>query len=307
MTSDKPSRRALFLAVLACLGLSAALAISCNTVATVPVTPTPTRTPRPTRTPTPTPTPTVTPTPAWPVTVFISRGLPSPLADVLHATLQAHPDLFVPAPSTEEADVRVALEPAAAHSADAVPLAEWVYALVAPFPTLTDGVTWADVVGDWKGSATGPFAGQPLLMSTETAATLAVVMGEPVAGAVELVPQEEIVQRAWDARPTWAIVPFDQLEPRWKVLRIDGMSVLDKGLDTATYPLAVRVGVTGLERGVAEFEEMLPDRLTNRDAEKMSVVLLTGVTALARATGIRMDRYGATYPAQDIQPPALAG
>jgi poly-gamma-glutamate synthesis protein (capsule biosynthesis protein) len=32
----------------------------------------------------------------------------------------------------------------------------------------------------------------------------------------------------------------------------------------------------------------------------MSVVMLTGVTALARATALRMERYGVTYPARDI-------
>ena len=302
----RPSFRALLLALLAFLGLGAGAILSCSTVATTTVTPTPTRTPRPTETPTASPTPTATPTPAWPVTVFVPHGLPVPVADALSAIFEAHPDLFVLSPSAEDAEVQVVLRPSAALSADpnpdAIPIAEWVYAIAAPFPTLIDEVSWADIATHWTGGAAGPFAGHPLLMTTETAATLAAAMDEPAVGTVELVPEDELAQRAWDTRPSWAIVPFDQLESRWKTLLIDGLSILDKGLDTAAYPLIVRVGISGLDRGVIKLEETLSDSLTNRDPARMTVVLMTGVTALARATGIRMDRHGATYPAEDILP-----
>ncbi|MBE9470762.1 MAG: hypothetical protein IMY75_01435, partial [Chloroflexi bacterium] len=67
MKPTTPSRRALWLALLASLGLGTALFAACNSGAVPDVTPTPTRTPRP-PTPTPTLTPSPTPTPAWPVT-----------------------------------------------------------------------------------------------------------------------------------------------------------------------------------------------------------------------------------------------
>jgi len=302
MKPSTPSRRALCLVTLASLGLLAALFAACDSTPTPGVTPTPTRTPRPTVTPIPSPTP----TPAWPVSIFVPQGLPVPVADALGSALAGHPDLFVPSDSPEAADVEVALAPAPAFGSGSDPgdplLAEWVYVVVAPFPTLTDEVSWADVTSSWSVTPTGPFAGQPIMMSEETAATLASVMGDPVLGAVAIIPPEELVQRAWDARPSWAIVPFDGLEPRWKALRVDGRSVLDRELDTVAYPLVVRVGARGLERGVAKLEDLLPPTMGNRDLEKMSVVAMTGVTALSRATAMRMDRHGVTYPAQDIRP-----
>jgi len=296
MKPTTPSRRALWLALLASLGLIAALFAACGSLTSPDVTPTPTRTPRP-PIPTPTPTPPPTPTPAWPVTIFVPGRLPAPVADALNSTVAACPDLFAPAPSAEAADVQVALNP----GPDATPLAGWIYAVVASFPTLTDEVIWADVVSSWGGALAGPFAGRPLLMTADTAATLVTLMGDPAPGAVEIIPSEELVQRAWDTRPAWAVVPFDQLEPRWKVLRVDGGSVLDKGMDTAIYPLVVRAGVTGLERGVAKLQELLGASLTNRDPARMTVVVMTGVTALARATAMRMDQNGVTYPAGDIR------
>jgi len=296
MKPTTPSRRALLLALLAGLGLGMALFVACGPLTGPGVTPTPTRTPRP-PTPTSTPTPAPTPTPAWPVTVFIPEGLPAPLAYALNATLAARPDLFALAPSAEAADVQVVFSP----GSGVTPLAEWVYAIVAPFPTLTDGVAWADVVGSWGGTPAGPFAGRPLLMTAGTAATLATVLGEPAPGAVEVVPAEELAQRAWETRPAWAIVPFDQLEPRWKALRVDSISVLDKGMDAAAYPLVVRIGVTGPERGVTKLQELLGSPVTNRDPAKITVLVMTGVTALTRGTALAMERNGVTFPAQDIR------
>ena len=328
-----PSRRALWLALLASMGLVLALFAACGSPSSPAPTPTPTRTPRPTETPIPSPTP----TPAWPVTVFIPIGLPAPVSDALNSVIADHPDVFTLAPSAEAADVQVALDPSTALGtgpstapetgpstpSDAGPgatlLAEWMYAIVAPFPTLVDEVAWADVANSWSGTPTGPFADRPLLMTAETAVTLATALGDPATHSVDLVPAEEMVQRAWDTRPAWAIVPFGQLEPRWKVLRLEGASVLDQDLDAATYPLAVRASATGLERGVTKLQELLAEQasqqapyavgdsvtavpLTNRDPARMTVVVMTGVTALTRGTASRMDRLGVTYPAQDIRP-----
>jgi len=293
MKPTTPSRRALWLASLIGLGLILALFAACGGLNDPEITPTPTRTPRPTFTPIPSPTP----TPAWPVTVFVTEGLPAPIAAALDTALADHPDLFTPAISAELADVGVKF----GADSSAPPLAEWVYAVAAPFPTLTDEVAWTDVSSTWSGAPAGQFAGQPLLMTADTASALTTLLGDPAPGAVEIVPAAEIVQRAWDARPTWTIVPFDQLEPRWKVLRVDGVSVLDKELDTTAYPLVVRVGVDGMERGIVKFQETLGAPLTNRDPDKMTVLLLTGVTALTRGTAIKMDSNGVTYPAQDIR------
>ncbi len=298
MRPSTPSRRALLLTLLVCLGLTAALFPACSSRTASDITPTPTRTPRPTPTPTSTPTPLPTPTPTWPVTLSIPDMLPGTTAYELNFVLANHHDFFTLANSNETAAVQVTLNP----DANVPVIAEWVYAVVAPFPTLTDQVSWADVVNSWNGAPTGPFADRPLLMTADTANILSTIMGHPAPGAIETMPAWEIVQRAWDNRPAWAIVPFDQLEPRWKVLRVDDVSVLDKDVDITNYPLVVRTGVTGLERGVTKLQEALGGTLTNRDPAKMSVVVLTGVTALTRATAMRMNRHGVTYPAQDIRP-----
>ncbi|RLC78793.1 MAG: hypothetical protein DRJ03_24675 [Chloroflexi bacterium] len=231
------------------------------------------------------------------MTVFIPEGLPAPAAGTLDAVLADHSDLFVPASSAESADIAVQF----GHDFGIPLLAEWVYAVVAPFPTLTDEVAWSDVTAAWGGAPAGPFSGRPLLMTSDTAAALVPLLGDPAPGTVEILSAEEITQHAWDNRPAWAILPFDQLEPRWKALRVDGVSVLDKDLDTETYPLVIHLGLSGMIRGITKLEETVSAPLTNRDSDKITVLLLTGVTALTRGTGIKMDQHGVTYPAQDIR------
>ncbi len=296
MKLTAPSRRALWIAALIGMGLLAVLFAACGSPAEPALTPTPTRTPRPTITLTPSPVP-PTPTPAWPVTVFVPEGLPAPIAAPFNIAFADHADLFILSSSSDAADVAVTLNP----GPDAMPLAEWTYAIVAPFPTLTDEVAWTDVISTWIGAPAGPFAGRPLLMTADTVAALTILLGDPVSSTVEITSADKIIQRAWDDRPAWAIVPFDQLEPRWKVLRVDGVSVLDRDLDAEKYPLVMRLGLAGLGRGIVKFQETVGAPLTNRDPDKMTVLLLTGVTALTRGTGIKMDQHGVTYPAQDVR------
>jgi hypothetical protein len=44
----------------------------------------------------------------------------------------------------------------------------WVYALVAPFPTVMDDVSSRDLLDFWHGSGSGPFGGSPLRMAEST-------------------------------------------------------------------------------------------------------------------------------------------
>jgi poly-gamma-glutamate synthesis protein (capsule biosynthesis protein) len=175
------------------------------------------------------------------------------------------------------------------------PFATWVYALVAPFFTLEDGVSLADLEATWMGDGAGPFAAHPLLVSPDTQAALP--LGSPAA-SVRLVEASELLTEAIQL-DGWAIVPFEKLEPRWKVLQIDGDSPLDRALDLDSYPLVVSLTLGTELRPDAL--PLLPSGLTNRDEEKMTVLMMTGVTALTRGTARTMEREGVTYPGRDIR------
>lgn len=172
----------------------------------------------------------------------------------------------------------------------------WVYALAAPFATVQDGVNFEDLLAHWKGQAGGAFDNQPLLLSQSTRAAFEAVWGPASDRAVQTAPEEDLLELAWKQRPAWALIPFEQIEPRWKVLRVDGVSPLDRVFDPESYPLAVNFGLDG---NGAESLVSLP--AGNRDPQKLTVLVMTGVTALTRATGAKMEEMGMTYPGRDIR------
>jgi hypothetical protein len=235
-----------------------------------------------------------TPTPN-PVTVWLGRGTPHLLAQAVTDWVDGQPGRYALTDDPSIADIQMGHDLAGGR-----PVATWVYALVAPFPTIPDGVTGDDLRNTWAGNPGGPFAGRPLLMSPETLAALKSSLGEPAASTVVAVPEAELLGRAWAGQPAWAIVPFEGLEPRWKVLQVDGRSPLDRELDLVTYPLVARPSAAGAGEALESFLNAANLPATNRDEHQMTVVVMTGVTALTRATAWRMEGRGLTYPAQDI-------
>ena len=173
-------------------------------------------------------------------------------------------------------------------------IAQCVFALVVPFPTAMDGVSAQSLLQAWKGETDGLLGGRPLWMAESTLEAFSAYWGEPAPGVVRTSPASELVDRAWDERPSWAIVPFDELQPRWKVLEVDDISPIHKNFDINDYELAIPISLIG------ETPEGLSIPESNRNPDKLTTLVMTGVTALVRATAFTMEREGVTYPAQDI-------
>src|SRR5690606_11556553 len=181
----------------------------------------------------------------------------------------------------------------------------------APFPTVADDVAWQAVQQYWlAGDASGlvGFETPPsLVLSPDVVEWLTAEIGPPAAGlALQTGAPAELEALAWDARPSLSILPFEALTPRWKVLRLDGQSVLDKALDAAAYPLTRTVGLSAAGDQGQQIAAALQSGgvwpATNRDPARMTVVTMTGVTALVRATAMMMESRGIAYPADAILP-----
>jgi poly-gamma-glutamate synthesis protein (capsule biosynthesis protein) len=189
------------------------------------------------------------------------------------------------------------------------PITHWVYALVTPFSSTIQGVSYEDIRRTWNGEAAGPFAGQPLLMDESTYRSFSALWGAPAGETVATVPGEELLNYAWGHQPAWALAPFESLDPRWKVLPVDGLSPIQKSFDPAAgYPLTLPISLTGdpqqvgalLERyGPASASPLAP--ASNREPGRLTVVAMTGVTALVRATAYTMEQRGVLYPGKDVR------
>jgi len=256
---------------------------------------------------TPAPTPTSTPLPPTPIPppptplppgVFIDPALPGPIGDALRARFDPRLGAMIVTTATNAA-LRVT------HSLTATPVITVVYALAGAFPTLADDAKGADLIRAWAGdpkaltSVTNDGNPPILFMAHETRAALGMILGPPAAQArLVITDAARLATAVWAARPAGlAILPFDQLDQRWKLLHLDGVNLFERTANLASYPLILRVGALG----DAALARAFGPPQTNRDPARMAVVAMTGVTALVRGTAIRMDEKGQTWPGAKIR------
>jgi hypothetical protein len=234
------------------------------------------------------PQPSITPTQP-PYRVWLPDYLPEKMRSLIGL-----PKGYTLAASAQDADLALSVD----HSGLPA-IIQWIYALVAPFPTITDEVSLPDLQAAWSGSPPAPFANSPLLMDDSTLAVLSAFWGEPAEAVVQVLPADQLLDYSWSNQPSWAILPFENLEPRWKVLTIDGQSPIHKDFDPSQYALNIPFVFTG-EMSAHTGDLTIP--VTNRDASHLSTVAMTGVTAMVRATAFTMEQKGYSYPAEDIGP-----
>ena len=272
-----------------------------------------------------TPPPTLSSTPV----AAVSTPVPP---DATPIAVVASPTVSVPSatPTTEPAPIRVAIEPDVSGAMDALidkaldsgalvggrpiqvvnpdesptamvqmsaataaapdqVLAERVYAVVAPFATISDEVSWAEIQARWTGGGEGP-----LFVSTDDRPALVSLFG---AEPVDVVDTAEVGQRLAQAPGALAILPFDQLEPTLKVLAVGGINPIHKDFQPGDYPLILALTATGPDAAaIAPFiQSAMP--VTNRDASRLTTLIMTGVTAMSRGTAAVMEEKGYTYPA----------
>ncbi|MHB0965579.1 MAG: CapA family protein [Bellilinea sp.] len=232
--------------------------------------------------------PTATAIPLRSLTVWTDPALPTMLLDQV--------SMLPASASPDEAALKLGLMQ---DPADGV---EWIYALVAPFSSLLDERTLADLEGAWQGLQEP----SPLIyLDSVTLHALEPLLGLP-GGNVQALPDDELLAAAWDTPDALALVPFEALEPRWKVIALDGQSPVRNDFQATTYPLKAYYGWQGKEEALAALQMAVvdgdfPQLISNRDPSRMTVLIMTGVTALVRATAVKMEEKGMTYPGEAVR------
>jgi poly-gamma-glutamate synthesis protein (capsule biosynthesis protein) len=187
-------------------------------------------------------------------------------------------------------------------------ISKWIYALVTPFPSVQQNISNDDLIMNWQGKKIGPYANSPLLMDESTYKMLSAIWGPADPDKIKLLDPDKIIEYAWANQPSWAVIPFEALEPRWKVLAVDGRSPISKNFKPDQYFITIPISFTGNLANlkyVKSLDEYKSKNslvlLTNRDPDKLTTLAITGVTALVRATAYSMEQQGITYPSRDIR------
>ncbi|MBX2999526.1 MAG: CapA family protein [Caldilineaceae bacterium] len=191
----------------------------------------------------------------------------------------------------DNANLIVTLTPLA--GGEGIHLLERFYAPVVPFATVRDETSMQELAGIWRGESAGV-----LIAPMELRAEMTAFFGPNPGPNLVWVRMDELLPML-EANPgSIGFLPFDHLHPRYKVLTVDGFNVLSNQLDAAAYPLALALTVEGNE--AAALTPLLTNGLsepTNRQADRLTTLIMTGVTAMSRVTALRMEQRGYTYPA----------
>lgn len=236
-----------------------------------------------------------------PVVAAVDAAVPAEIADALKTKLAASPSISEngsqqPLSQTDSADQATTLITVAGNASSAPWIAERYFAPVVPFNTVQDDISLAELTERWQGAST-------VYTTDEGWGLLPAVLGR--AGDSTQVVSLEDLRPAVEADATAiGILPFDKLDPRYKVLSVDGVNVLNNHLDPATYPLVARLAVTGAgANAVNSLLQGVVEPATNRDASRITALVMTGVTAMARGTADAIERSGDdAYPARVIGP-----
>jgi poly-gamma-glutamate synthesis protein (capsule biosynthesis protein) len=155
-----------------------------------------------------------------------------------------------------------------------------------------EGITLAELRSVWTGAGKSP-AFSRIHVTADTAGALAPLLG--AAGPnVKVAAADKLDAAVWADKAGIAVVPFDALTVRLRALKLDGQNPADNRFDASAWPLTHRATVAAdTERGRAALEaakSALP--ATNRDPSKLTVLVMTGVTAMARHSAVAIDKSG---------------
>jgi len=194
------------------------------------------------------------------------------------------------AQATEQADLRLSAVKAGGTGGAAVTVWERVFTPADRMSSVLESITLDELAAVWTGAGTTPNF-ENIYAGEDDVPLLATLLGEPGENVIPVLA-EEVEAAVWGDRMGLALVPFERLNVTLRAIPVDGQTPMDNRFDAGAWPLTVRAGLAGLtERGrdaLAKVAERPP--VSNRDATKLTVLVMTGVTAMARNSAVAIDR-----------------
>ena len=222
--------------------------------------------------------------------IYLDPGLPVSIINSI--------DLTQMVTTTDEQIADFRIQVGSISPEDGYSIRNWVYTLVAPFYTVPDGLSISALTSFWRGESDAVRFFTQILLTAETHAAMLSLFGEPDDSIVEIVTKDELAERALSDQSFLSILPLEELNPHWKVLRIDEQSPMDDFFTPQAYPLTLKFWIEG-NPGNLGYQE-LTLKQDNYDPDLRTVLIMTGVTALTRATAYRMEIQGNHFPGQDV-------
>ena len=247
-----------------------------------------------------TPTATATPTVAAPLALSIAGPFPAHLKNAIaqQVTIQS-----------VGADSQVDLTVNFDKQGSAITYQQ-LYVAATRFDRIDLDLSWQELEVLWR-SAEGDAAAtgfEEIAVPAEMKAGLEKLLGPAGTAVRELASDSELaaVDVAWNEPTTLLLLPFEELVPRLAVFALDGQKPIENAnrFDAGSYPLVLPLYLhnqaedTARANKLDEIIAQLPT--TNRDPSRLTVLAMTGVTAMVRYTAKQMDELGNAWPAEVV-------
>ncbi len=246
----------------------------------------------------PTSTATALPTPSGPT------ATPAPLTVTLAEDL---PQAVV---AGVEADIGEAGNVALDWNAeDGEAVFDQVFAAARRFDTVDPVISLAELTATWTGDESAPIS-----VLSHTLPALTQILGAPGAAVSGRAAITDVVADAWGEAGALALLPFEALVPSLVVLAVDGQNPVENAnkFDVDAYGLIAHVFVHAQPGVDADQLALFTEKLTqttggaNRDPAQLTVLAMTGVTAMTRQTAYQMELFGSEWPAEVVGPELAA-
>lgn len=238
-----------------------------------------------------------TTTPVTTSPVKITLQLPPYFPSNWQAQIQNLDDIEI-IPDTEKGDFSFIASPDKKLE-NSIYSSSLIFAAAVPFFTINDSISGDILRALWNGKA-GEGLDRAILVTQKTSVILTAVWGEPGAN-VNLADAETLLTAAEGDPQSIAIIPFTEISPRWKILKVDGLSPLDKPFDQQKYPLTIYFHLVATDlnsQHIASIKDRITQVIpaTNRDESKMTVLVMTGTTAITRGLAYKVMINDTDYP-----------
>lgn len=187
------------------------------------------------------------------------------------------------------------------------PIYQQLFAAATRFDTLDLNLRSLRIERAWAGE--NRFFTNVVVLS-DTLPALTQILGDPGPSVIGVADVADVTAAVWATRNVLALLPFDQLVPELAVYAVDGQTPVENAakFNPAAYPLvAILYAQTqppATARDLTALLDLLPR--TNRDPARLTVVAMTGVTAMVRLTAQAMDENGPAWPAEVVGPELAA-
>jgi poly-gamma-glutamate synthesis protein (capsule biosynthesis protein) len=180
-------------------------------------------------------------------------------------------------------------------------LGNLTFVLVKPFNTVQDDLSNDDVNTLLFENLGDSLNKEDVFLSEATYSIFSDFWGN-LSDRLKVVAEEEIFENVIYSQNSFGILGFDDLNPKWKIMSINGNSPFDNDFDLTNYFFNIPVSINCEHENLTNLmDNQEINFISNWDREKITSILITGTTALTRATANRMEQKGNQYPGEMVK------